>query len=236
MSPDTCNHHTQRLLIVDDEETMCELLQFNLQKAGYIVDTVLSAEDAMRRDLSIYDLFILDIVLGHMSGLELAKLLKENKSTADTPIIFCSARNNVDDIVNGLNIGADDYITKPFSIKEMEARVRSVLRRKAIVDAHNNQLSFETLKIDTIINRATIDGHSIALTRTEMDMLTLFMRHPNRFFSRNEIFENVWPEQVIVIDRTVDVNISRMRKKLGRYAAHIINRPGIGYGFIDTLN
>lgn len=219
-----------RILVVDDEDIMCDLLRFNLEQAGYEVDTSLSAEEAMRRDLSIYDLFLLDIMMGEMNGLKFAQYIKSKVDTDEAPIIFCSARGEIDDIVTGLNIGADDYLCKPFSMKEMVARVRTVLRRKT---PHEDEtLSYETLILDPKAHRVSIDKQLVALTRTEMDMLTLFMRHPNRFFSRNEIFDNVWPNQVVVIDRTVDVNISRMRKKLGRYAANIVNRSGIGYGFI----
>lgn len=224
------NEKSHRLLVVDDEQIMCDLLQFNLENDGYKVDINLSAEDALKRDLSVYDLLILDIMMGEMSGIKLAERMKARPETAHIPIIFCSAKGDVDDVVNGLNAGADDYVPKPFSMKEMKARVRTVLRRNA--PHKEEKLAHKTLVIDTEARRVTIDSEIIALTRTEYDMLVLFMRNPNHFFSRNEIFDHVWPEQVVVVDRTIDVNISRMRKKLGIYAACIVNRSGIGYGFL----
>lgn len=230
----TQEHKSHRLLVVDDEEIMCDLLRLNLEKAGYRVDVNYSAEDALRRDLAVYDLFIFDIMMYEMNGFKLAEHIRSKVATANTPIIFCSARDEIDDVVKGLNVGADDYVTKPFSMKEMEARVRTVLRRQA--PNNNDELSFETLVVNPISRRVTIDDETVSLTRTEMDILALFMRNPNRFFSRNEIFDNVWPDQVVVVDRAIDVNISRMRKKMGRYAACIVNRSGIGYGFVDKID
>lgn len=225
----------QRILVVDDEEIMCELLQFNLEKEGYHIDTCNSAEDALKLDLESYNLMLLDIMMGQMNGIKLAQIIKQTPATAHIPIIFCSAKDCEDDVIEGLNTGADDYVKKPFSIREMVARVNSVMRRQVAMGVKpiHNRLKFEGLVLDLTAHNAFIDNEPIALTPTEFDMLALFLRNINCFFSRNDIFDHVWPEQVIVTDRTIDVNISRIRKKLGKYSSNIVNRSGFGYGFVD---
>lgn len=223
------------ILVVDDEELMCELLQFNLENEGYHVDACCSAEEALKLDLESYNLLLLDVMMGEMSGIKLAQIVKQTPATAHIPIIFCSAKDCEDDVIDGLNTGADDYVKKPFSMREMVARVKSVLRRQSTL-AHKperNRLKFEGLILDLTAHNVFIDDEPVALTRTEFEMLALFMRNINRFFSRNEIFDYVWPEQVVVTDRTIDVNISRIRKKLGKYSSNIVNRSGFGYGFVD---
>ncbi len=227
---------TKHILVVDDEHVMCDLLEFNLSNAGYSVESCYSAEEALRKDLTTFDLFIFDVMMGHMSGIALAEKIKSDPATAHTPIIFCSAKDNDDDVIAGLGVGADDYVKKPFSMRELVARVKSVLRRQD--EFHPKQqsvniLKYEGLEINVDAHTVSADGEKLTLTRTEFEMLLLFMRNINRFFSRNEIFDHVWPEHVVVTDRTIDVNISRMRKKLGRYASNIVNRSGFGYGFVD---
>ena len=227
---------TKHILVVDDEHVMCDLLEFNLSNVGYSVESCYSAEEALRKDLTTFDLFIFDVMMGHMSGIALAEKIKSDPATAHTPIIFCSAKDNDDDVIAGLGVGADDYVKKPFSMRELVARVKSVLRRQD--EFHPKQqsvniLKYEGLEINVDAHTVSADGEKLTLTRTEFEMLLLFMRNINRFFSRNEIFDHVWPEHVVVTDRTIDVNISRMRKKLGRYASNIVNRSGFGYGFVD---
>jgi len=224
-----------KILAVDDEELICELLKFNLENEGYEVTTASSAEEALKSNLNHYDLFILDIMMGEMSGIKLAHLLKQNPETSHIPIIICSAKSNEDDIVTGLISGADDYIAKPFLIKELIARVKAILSRHDISHQKTavKSLSYKGIIIDLENQTFSIDGMTIKLTRTEYEILTLFLSNRNKLFSRAEIFKAVWPNQVIVTDRTIDVNISRMRKKLGIYARYLVNRSGFGYGFME---
>ncbi|MCM1517389.1 MAG: response regulator transcription factor [Pseudoflavonifractor sp.] len=236
-----------KILVVDDEEIICELLQYNLELQGYHVDVCYDTKEALHRDLTTYSLFILDVMMGEVSGFKLAHLLKQNPDTSGIPVIFCTACDTEDDIVDGFNIGADDYVLKPFSIREMVARVRSVLRRhnlvtdlppmrgKADISARKEEAPqpAKGLYHNTVANIITIDGQPLHLTRTEYDILAFFLKNRNRLFTRQEIFHHVWPEQVVVSERTIDVNISRIRKKLGPYAARLVNRSGFGYGFMD---
>lgn len=224
-----------KILAVDDEELICELLKFNLEAEGYEVSTALSAEEALKDDLSQYALFILDIMMGEMSGIKLAHILKQNPATAHIPIIFCSAKNSEEDVITGLVSGADDYIAKPFSMRELTARVKAVINRHNMLQqqASPKSLTYKGLTLDLENQTATIDGTATKLTRTEYELMTLFLSNRNRLFSRAEIFQAVWPEQVVVTDRTVDVNISRIRKKLGDYARCLVNRSGFGYGFME---
>lgn len=229
-----------RILVIDDEESWCEILKYNLQREGYEVDTAESAEEALRLDLSIYQLMIVDIMMEHLSGFDFAKRVRHNPATENTPIIFCSALNGEDDTVMGLNIGADDYITKPFTIGEVIARVRAVLRRTQASQyiAHNvsqsnyePDITFRTLRIDRNNKRCFIDGQEVPLTRKEFDLLLFFMTHRERIHSREEILEQVWGSQAVSV-RTVDTTITRMRNKIGpQYSAHIVTRLGFGYGF-----
>ncbi len=226
----------KRILAVDDEALICEVLKFNLEAEGMKVDTALSAEEALELNIGEYDLLILDVMMGEMSGVELAHRVKQNPETAHVPIIFCSAKGAEDDRVAGLVSGADDYVVKPFSMRELVARVKSILGRHGMSQPDGNVarvLSYKGLVMDLDCQRVTTDGVTTALTRTEYEILALFLRNRNRLFSRSEIFKSVWPEQVVVSDRTVDVNISRIRKKLGEYASHLVNRSGFGYGFME---
>lgn len=212
------------ILVVDDEESLCEILQFNLEIEGYHVDVAYSAEQALQMDLEKYSLILLDIMMGRMSGLKMAQEIKRNERTAHIPIIFCTAKESEDDTVTGLNIGADDYITKPFSVREVVARVKSVLRRTE----KKNQINCEKLCVDVEKKRCTLDGKEIELTKKELEILILFMKNKGKIFSREEILSRVWDNEVDVFDRTVDVNITRLRKKIGRF---IVTRIGYGYGF-----
>lgn len=221
-----------RLLVIDDEESICEILKYNLEKEGYQVDMAFSAEEALEMDLTPYDLFIVDIMMERLSGFDFAKRLRNSSATEETPIIFCSALNGEDDTVMGLNIGADDYITKPFKISEMIARVNAVLRRTQIARrALEPQIAYQGLRIDPNDKICSLDGEKIALTKTELEILAFFLTHRNRIYSREEIIRHVWADDVVVTNRTIDTNITRLRKKIGRYGNNIETRLGFGYGF-----
>lgn len=221
----------ERILVVDDEESLCEILQFNLEVEGYEVDVAYSAEEALERDVASYDLLLLDVMMGAMSGFRMAQELKRNPATASVPIIFCTARDSEDDTVAGLNLGADDYISKPFSLREVIARVRSVLRRSATPKSNNDIVSYLTLSLDRRSKRCTLDGNEVQLTKKEFEILALLLSNRGRIFSREEILERVWTDEVVVLDRTIDVNITRLRKKIGQYGHNITTRLGYGYGF-----
>lgn len=221
----------ERILVVDDEESLCEILQFNLEVEGYEVDVAYSAEEALERDVASYDLLLLDVMMGAMSGFRMAQELKRNPATASVPIIFCTARDSEDDTVAGLNLGADDYISKPFSLREVIARVRSVLRRSASPKSNNYIVSYLTLSLDRRSKRCTLDGNEVQLTKKEFEILALLLSNRGRIFSREEILERVWTDEVVVLDRTIDVNITRLRKKIGQYGHNITTRLGYGYGF-----
>ena len=225
-----------RILVVDDEESLCEILKFNLEKEGYDVVTVQSAEEALALDLGGIDLAILDVMMGELSGFGLARILRKRPETATLPIIFCSALDSEADKIKGLDIGADDYISKPFSVAEVMARVRSLLRRtqrkvETEAESDDNIIKYEGLVVNTLNKRCFVDGEEVALTRKEFDILVLLLTHRGTILSREKIMKQVWSDDVVVLDRTIDVNITRMRKKLGHYGNHIITRTGYGYGF-----
>ncbi len=221
-----------RILVVEDEEDLCEILQFNLESEGHSVDTAHSAEDALKKNLSGYDLFLLDVMMGKMSGFNLAqKIRKELK--LEIPIIFLTARNSENDLLTGFNIGADDYIAKPFSIRELQARVKTVLKRtqKGRETDDSPLLAIGEIKIDNVAKRLIIGEKKIELTRKEFEILSLLAKNPGRIFSREEILDRIWANDVIVTDRTVDVNMTRLRKKLEDYSSYVRNKPGYGYYF-----
>lgn len=226
-----------RILVVDDEEALCEILRFNLEREGYEVLTANSSEEALSLDLGALDLAILDVMMDELSGFGLARILRKRPDTAELPIIFCTALDSESDKVKGLDIGADDYISKPFSVAEVLARVRSVLRRAKrhsvsdveVVD--NEILAFEGLVVNNHNKSCSVDGEEVSLTRREYGILVLLLSHQGKILSREKIMRSVWSDEVVVLDRTIDVNITRMRKKLGRYGSHIITRTGYGYGF-----
>ena len=220
-----------RILVIDDEESICEIVKFNLEKEGYQVDCAYSAEEALEKDLTPYDLFIVDIMMERLSGFDFAKALRNNSSTEEVPIIFCSALNGEDDTVMGLNIGADDYITKPFSISEMLARVNAVLRRSAIARRQAAPAPQSETIYEPNEKICYLDDQKVALTKTEFEILSFFLTHPNRIYSREEIIRHVWSGDVVVTNRTIDTNITRLRKKIGRYGNNIETRLGFGYGF-----
>ena len=228
----------KRILVVDDERDLCDILLFNLHAAGYQAEAAYSAEEALRRmeewenGRMKADLLLLDVMMQGMSGFELAKLLKEDAQTRHIPIIFLTAKDTEDDTLQGFSLGADDYVTKPFSIREVMARVKAVLGRTA--GPKSTGLTFEALTMNTDSKTVTIDAVPIALTRTEYDLLRLFLEHRGQTFTRQQLLDKVWPQDVIVTERTVDVNITRLRKKLQRYAACLVSRTGFGYSFEEV--
>ena len=230
---------TERILIVDDEETLCEVLKLNLENEGYDVDIAFSAEQALTYDLKSYSLILLDIMMGEISGIKMAKMMKADVTTADVPIIFCTARDSEDDMVMGLNIGADDYIMKPYTIRNVIARVKSVLRRTAGHKGNTttaekpNMLQVEGLQLDLEFKRCIVDGEEIKLARKEFELLAYLISHRGKILSREQILSRVWSDEVVVLDRTIDVNITRLRSKIGAYGSYIVTRSGFGYGFRD---
>ncbi len=228
-----------RILVVDDEQDVCEILQYNLETEGYEVDTANSAEEALELPLQNYSMLLLDVMMGDMSGFQLARRLRANPDTSLIPIIFITALEGEDNMIKGLNIGADDYISKPLSMKEVKARVAAVLRRAspqpttaACAPAYGNSnktLYFEGITIDLETKTVAIDQCPVLLTKLEFELLLLLVQNPNRVFSREEILYRCWPKDVLVLDRTVDVNITRLRKKMGPYGKQIKTRVGYGY-------
>lgn len=221
------------ILVVDDEEDLCEILKFNLETEGYEVDTAYSAEEALTLNLTDYNLLLLDVMMGEISGFKLASMLKKNEKTAHIPIIFLTAKDTENDMLTGFNLGADDYISKPFSIKQVQARVKAVLRRsmEEKKPVNENILTYNTLKLDTQRIKASINGEEVALTKKEFEILKLLLENINHVFSREEILSRVWKDEVYVLDRTIDVNITRLRKKIGEYGKNIVTRLGFGYCF-----
>ena len=232
-----------KILVIDDEESVCEILKFNLEKEGYEVDCAYSAEEALDMDLEDCSLFMVDIMMGGLSGFDFANRLRNVTATEEKPILFCSALSDEDYVVKGLNIGADDYVTKPFVIDEVLARVRAILRRtgqqqqrsaadiEAQQSIYESDVTFKGLRIDRNDKEVYIDNELVSLTRTEFDILLFFLTHRNRIYSREELIKNVWGDDVVVTGRTIDTNITRLRKKLGDYDKYIVTRQGFGYGF-----
>lgn len=219
-------------MVVDDEEDLCEILKFNLENEGFWVDTANSAEEALKLDLTRYNLLLLDVMMGEISGFKMASMLKKDKNTTSIPIIFITARDTENDTVTGFNLGGDDYISKPFSLREVVARVKAVLRRTAETQAAQPDiLTYHGLSMDIAQKRVTINGEDVALTKKEFEILKLLLKSPGKVFSREDILAKIWSDEVYVLDRTVDVNITRLRKKIGDYGKHIITRLGYGYCF-----
>lgn len=227
-----------KILVVDDEQDICEILQYNLENEGYEIDVANSAEEALQLPLADYALILLDVMMGEMSGFQMARWLKDVSDTAAIPIIFITALDDEDNMVKGLNIGGDDYIAKPLSMKEVKARVKAVLRRSASTNKPNESskeqadtILYEGITLCLDSKAATLDGNDLPLTRLEFELLSLLLQNPNRVFPREELLKRCWPQDAYVLDRTVDVNITRLRKKLGSYGNQIKTRIGYGYIF-----
>lgn len=225
-----------KILVVDDEDTLCEVLRFNLEVTGYDVDVAQSAEEALTKiSQTPYNLIILDVMMGETSGFTLARKLKADQDTKDIPIIFLTAKDSEDDMIAGLNIGADDYIFKPYTIRNIVARVGTVLRRTMPVEEEpeedKNVIHVGELSIDTTSRSVYINGNYIRMPRKEYEILKLFVSTPGRVYTREEILSKIWGDDVVVIPRVVDVNVTRLRKKLGDFGDRIMTRSGYGYGF-----
>ena len=222
----------KRILVVDDEQDLCDILLYNLRAAGYQAEAAYSAEEAIEKELSEYDLLLLDVMMPGMSGFELAQRLKGDEVTAAIPIIFLTAKDTEEDMLHGFGLGADDYVKKPFSVREVMARAKAVLSRSLPLPLQKEgSLEYEGLAMDLSHKSVTVDGEAVALTKTEFELLALLLSHRGEVFSRQQILDSVWPQDVIVTDRTVDVNVTRMRKKIGRYGQMIVSRQGFGYVF-----
>lgn len=225
--------NTNRILVVDDEEDLCEILKFNLENEGYYVDTANSAEEALKLNISSYNLLLLDVMMGEISGFKMANILKKDKNTSNIPIVFITAKDTENDTVTGFNLGADDYISKPFSIREVISRVKAIIRRTANTTVKDNtdQVIYNGLVIDTTKKKVSIDGNEISLTKKEFEILLLLLQNIGRVYAREDILSKIWSEEVYVLDRTIDVNITRLRKKIGDYGKYIVTRLGYGYCF-----
>jgi len=226
----------KKILIVDDEEDLCEILQFNLEGEGFKIGIAYSAEEALKHDLKKYDLILLDVMMEGMSGYKFANTLR-NDLKLQTPIIFISAKNTENDLLTGFNVGGDDYISKPFSINEVIARVNAVLLRtvsKKKAKKSSSNIKIGDLKVDMERKKVKLNGESVDMTKKEFEILILLAQNEGKIFSREDILNKVWSMDVIVIDRTVDVNIARIRKKIGPYGKMIKSRSGYGYYFDKT--
>jgi len=225
-----------KILIVDDDRNICEILEFNLSNEGYQVECAYSAEEALKKLTPHYAIILLDVMMGGMSGYKMAeKLRKENNLT---PIVFLTAKDTENDMLTGFSVGGDDYISKPFSIKEVIARVKAILKRAKSTEIkehfiHTGQIVFNNIIIDLEAKELIIDEKRIVLTKTEFELLTLLAKNPDKILSRDDIIEIIWHETPFITERTVDVHITRLRKKMGKYASIIVNRSGYGYKF-DT--
>lgn len=226
---------TPKILLVDDDQNICEILEFNLKNEGFEVECAFSAEAALELNPSEFSLILLDVMMGGMSGYKLAEKLRMDKISV--PIIFLTAKDTENDMLTGFSVGGDDYISKPFSIKEVIARVKALLKRQNVSSYTNSNknLVFNGLEIDVETKEVKIDKEIINLTKTEFEILVLLAENPDRLFSREEIIEKAWKVTTFITERTVDVHITRLRKKLGDFGAWITNRSGYGYRFNSEL-
>ena len=225
-----------KILVVDDELDICEVLKYNLETEGFDVSTAYSAEEALELSLQDYSLILVDVMMSEMSGFQMVRRLKSNPSTAHIPIIFITALDGEDNLVKGLNIGADDYIAKPLSMKEVKARVRAVLRRssqsqQSLPPSDDSKIVYQGITLDVNAKTVICDGQKLVFTKLEFELLSFFLQHPNKVFSREDLLKYCWPRDAMVLNRTVDVNITRLRKKIGHYGKQIKTRVGYGYCF-----
>ncbi|HRO76297.1 MAG TPA: response regulator transcription factor [Crocinitomicaceae bacterium] len=219
-----------KILLVDDDKNISEILEFNLMSEGYEVVTAFSAEQALKNDLSEFHIILLDVMMDGMSGYKMAEMIR--KKNIQIPIIFLTAKGTENDMLTGFSVGGDDYISKPFSIKEVIARVKAVLKRGSqTTQKQSNKLTINNFVINYDLKDVSIDGMKIELTKTEFELLNLLAKYPERVFTREEIIDDVWKDTPFITERTVDVHITRLRKRLGSYAGIITNRTGFGYRF-----
>lgn len=230
------NNKDISILIVDDEPDIREILQFNLQNEGYEIDLAESSEQAAKILQPKHRLILLDVMMAGISGFKFADQLRKDGN--NIPIIFLTAKDTENDMLTGFSIGGDDYISKPFSIKEVVARVRSILKRTRgqSKTAPDNKLTIKDLVIDFDTKTVTVNGKPVELTKTEFNILVLLVQNAGRIFSRSDILDKAWKDDGIVLERTVDVHIARLRKKIGDYGDYIINRTGYGYTFNAPMN
>lgn len=227
----------KKILVVDDEEALCDGLGFNLEAEGYQVDMAYSAEEALALNLAAYDLILLDIMMGEISGTQLARIMKSNPATASVPIIFCTAKDTEEDMISGLDLGADDYIMKPYSLNSVLARIRTVLRRTAtsvaLAKTDSDLVSYKGLALSAKNRTCTVDGTEVKMPKKEFEILLKLISNRGQVFTRADLLNEIWPDEVVVLDRVVDVNITRIRQKIGIYGKNIVTRSGYGYGFIE---
>lgn len=227
----------KKILVVDDEEALCDGLGFNLEAEGYQVDMAYSAEEALALNLAAYDLILLDIMMGEISGTQLARIMKSNPATASVPIIFCTAKDTEEDMISGLDLGADDYIIKPYSLNAVLARIRTVLRRTAasvaLAKTDSDLVSYKGLVLSAKNRTCTVDGTEVKMPKKEFEILLKLISNRGQVFTRTDLLNEIWPDEVVVLDRVVDVNITRIRQKIGIYGKNIVTRSGYGYGFIE---
>jgi len=219
-----------KILIVDDEPIICEVLEFNLANEGYEITCTHSAEEALKKLSPDYSLILLDVMMGGMSGYKMAETLRLKKNPV--PIIFLTAKDTENDMLTGFSVGGDDYISKPFSIKEVLARVKAVLKRSEIKNEKTDRkLVFNDVVIDLELKELSVGNKKVLLTKTEFELIVLLSGNPERIYSRMDIIEHIWKETPYITERTVDVHITRLRKKLGSRSSIISNRAGFGYRF-----
>jgi len=222
------------IFVIDDEKDIREILKINLTSEGYEVITFPSASEAKKRlDTESPDLIVLDIMMEGKDGFEFCREIRSNEKLKSIPVIFLSARSEEFDKVLGLELGGDDYLTKPFSIKELRSRIKAVLRRTGSIPESDKVpiLKYKGVELNPEKYSLKVDNDEIKLTKTELNMLTLFMENPGKIFTRDNIINSVRGHDVFVVDRTIDVHIMNLRKKLGDYKNIITTFSGVGYGF-----
>lgn len=220
----------QKILIVDDERDLCEILEFNLSSEGFETEIAHSAEAALKMQLEKFDLILLDVMMGEMSGYKMASKVRKEMQLS-VPIIFMTAKTTENDILTGFNVGGDDYISKPFSIKEMIARIKAVLKRGKQEVETGKIFEINGLEVDVTSKTVSIKNKPVNLTRKEFEILALLLKHKGQYIDRDEILDRIWSDDVIVTERNVDVNIARLRKKIGEYGKYIKGKSGYGYCF-----
>ncbi|MBW8326720.1 MAG: response regulator transcription factor [Prolixibacteraceae bacterium] len=221
---------TYKILVVDDEKDLCEILQFNLASEGFDIEVAYSGEEALTKSIERFDLLLLDVMMGGMSGFKLADKIRKELGLS-VPIIFLTARETENDMLTGFNVGADDYLSKPFSIKELVARIKAVLRRGKSVELKPKLITVDAMELDLNRKSVVINHDPVLLTRKEFEILVMLITNKGKYLSRQEILDRIWSDDVIVTERNVDVNIARLRKKIGDYGNYIKGRSGYGYSF-----
>lgn len=222
-----------KILIVDDEESLCNALSEYLRLEGYDTMTAHNAVEALSHVSIGTDLILLDIMMPGISGTELARMLKNNPETASIPIIFLTARDSDTDMVAGLKLGADDYIAKPYNIQNVIARIEAVLRRTGGLGSGGNTAEGKDVVVDRALMTCRAGNMELKLPRKEFEILAFLLENSGRLYSREALLERIWPDNVIVSDRTVDVHVARLRSKLGEFGRHLVSRSGYGYGWKD---